>query len=71
VTKRVSFQEGAENAEARSADMMSVGGSFQRVAPETGKAQSPKLVRRQRGATDWRRETERRLDQAVIADVWV
>jgi hypothetical protein len=41
------------------------------VALETGKAWLPKLERRQRGATNWRREIERRLERAVIADVWM
>jgi hypothetical protein len=73
VIKQESCQAGAENTEARSAEMLSVGGSFHTVAPETGKARSPKpkLERRQRGATGWRRDTERKLERAVIADVWV
>jgi hypothetical protein len=71
VTNKESFRAGAENAEARSAETMSDGGSFQRVALETGKAWSLNLERRQRGATDWRRETERRLERAVVADVWM
>jgi hypothetical protein len=48
--------------------VISVGGSFQIVSPETGSAPSPKLERRQLGATGWRRETERRLERALVAE---
>jgi hypothetical protein len=40
-------------------------------SPETWKARSPKMERLQRGATSWRRETERMLKRALIADGWV
>jgi hypothetical protein len=69
----VVLRDTIENAEARSAEVIFVGGSLQTVAPETGKVRSPKpkLERRLQGATNWRRETERRLERAMIADVWV
>jgi hypothetical protein len=69
VTKQKSIQAGAENAEARRAEVIYAGGSFQIVALETGKARSPKLERRQQRVTGWRGANECRLESTVIADV--
>jgi hypothetical protein len=41
VTRHKSFQAGAKNAEARSAEVISVGGSLQTATPETKKCGNP------------------------------